>query len=105
MTTTESPTLGAHIYYAEVGYSYGGGFAIGATPKQALAEARRHVGATARTERASYVLEFPAAAQVRLGSDINGGWRSDLAAPALPRISADDLRLLAGEGGGRAEVL
>lgn len=65
------------IYFAEVFYSYGGGWAVADEPRKALRDARRHVGATARTEHASYVLEFPDGANPHCASDLSGGWRAD----------------------------
>lgn len=66
------------IYYAEVAYQHGGGWAVRTTPEEALTAARRHVGATATTERASYVLEFPDDADPHPGSDVWGGWRANV---------------------------
>jgi hypothetical protein len=66
------------IYFAEVSYSYGGGWATDSDPKKALRAARMHVGATAKTENAHYILEFPDGANPRCSNDLSGGWSTDV---------------------------
>jgi hypothetical protein len=64
-------------YYAEVfARPYGGAWAVRDTPEAALKAARSTACNTARTERGSYVLEFPDGADPRIATDF-GGWRAN----------------------------
>jgi hypothetical protein len=67
------------VYFAECfAKSYGGGWATADHPDDALRAARRHVAETARTERGSYVLEFPDGADPQGANEWSGGWRANV---------------------------
>ena len=64
-------------YWAESFSSYlGGGWAIDTDATKALRRARAFICETAKSERGSYVIEFPDDAQLEPLSDLTGGWRS-----------------------------
>jgi hypothetical protein len=66
------------LFLAQVLHGYGGGFKVSADPREAVREARRHVGATASTERCHYVLEFPDGTEITV-STMDGGWTASAA--------------------------
>jgi hypothetical protein len=88
------------VFYAEVSATpYGGGWAVRDTPEAALKAARSNAGNTARTERGSYVLEFPDNAEPTIISDF-GGWRANahpIRVVSKHKVKASDAQLLGQE--------
>ena len=80
------------IYYAEVfARPYGGAWAVRDTPDKALKAARSTACNTARTERASYVLEFPDDADVTSANPLYGGWLVSNGIPPTRVVSRNRL--------------